>query len=203
MTQEELIKIQKKHVREIREAANPCKSFNQELHVRTITENPEVTDANHDLAAVQEFIKTCQVAGELKDSATPTTYSGNTKKTSIIKERHQQLTELKAALAALYVLNERQQQLIRLREALQAVLELRKQYDSQHKKTGMDELIEELGLEESLIPCKKRIQITPEEIAKLNDEIYYACKQNEITLSLSEERLKIGAWADKIKEYPK
>lgn len=53
----------------------------------------------------------------------------------------------------------------------------------------MDELVKELGLEKSLLPCKKRIQITPEEIAKLNNEIIDACKRNDEAYSLGLELL--------------
>ena len=96
---------------------------------------------------------------------------------------------------------ERHQQLINLLTVLKAVLELRKQSVSETK-TGMNELVEELGLKESLKPCEKPITFAPEEIAQLNDEIAAACERNRIALSISEERLKIGTWADKIKKYP-
>ena len=102
------------------------------------------------------------------------TLDETTKKSSTNKasnKKHKQLIRLKAALMALYVLSNQQEK----------------------RKSGMDELIEELGLEESLKPLppeiKAKITFTPEEIAQLNAEIEYAVKQNEIAASLSIERL--------------
>lgn len=53
------------------------------------------------------------------------------------KERHRQLTRLKAALAALNVLNERQQQIMKLKLALQAVLELQTETEQTPVKKGI------------------------------------------------------------------
>lgn len=53
----------------------------------------------------------------------------------------------------------------------------------------MEELVETLGLQESLLPLETTIEFSDDEIAALNNEIDEAVRRNEIALSLSVERL--------------
>ena len=77
-----------------------------------------------------------------------------------VNERHKQLTRLKAALLALYVLSESQQTKTQ-NTTLEAVLELKK--EQQKPKSGMEEMIEMLGLQGCLVPGPKEeyIEISP------------------------------------------
>lgn len=112
-------------------------------------------------------------------------YGNKAKETSSANKRHHQLIRLKAYLTVLYVLNEKS-----VVEDEKLFAELRKQSDSQHKKTGMDEFVKELELEKSLLPCKKPIPpMTPLEYIKLNNEIIDACRRNDEAYSLGLELL--------------